>query len=127
MAPSTSAGVFTDFYTGGGKRTPSNIDARNFLADAFLKRNASIPPVTFAQQGMATLPASLLGGHEMNDGYSRGDHGYHRRSRNRRYFSDSSDYSTPEKKKKKRRYRKEDNNEDGDVKEKNEKSIVNIN
>ena len=130
MAPSASTGVFTDFYTGGGKRTPNNVDARNLLADAFLNRNASASIVPFSQKGlMHGAPAYAAGFGPSSS--SMGDHGYHRRSRLRKrgYYSNSSEYSTPEKKKKKKRkYRlEEEDNLDNKDSDKNKNSIVHIN
>ena len=53
----TNAPSAEDFYTGGGKRSnQGNIEARNFLADAFLGRNSSVAPATQYVQPAPPLP-----------------------------------------------------------------------
>ena len=94
LAP-PSSNQMMPFYTGGPKRhTMSNVDARNFLADAFLQRgNAG---VASAMPFMAAPPAYHYPHYNEYDRSSSRS----RRSRSRCYHSDSSDYSTPVKKKK---------------------------
>ena len=89
------------FYTGGGKRAGiNNVDARNFLADAFLNRpnSASVGGMSFAPPPVYHYPE-----------YPEFRSSSRSRSRNRRrrqtnWESDSSsdDFSSHDKKKKRR-------------------------
>ena len=86
------------FYTGGGKRAGiNNVDARNFLADAFLNR-----PNSAAVGAMSFAPPPVYHYPEYPE-YRSSSRSCSRRRRQHNWESDSSsDISSHDKKKKRR-------------------------
>ena len=95
-----------DFYTGGGKRaSAANVEARNFLADAFLGRNSSLPPTTQFMHAPPPPPpppdyyshVAFYQPHCVGRDYDGNRSSSHSRSyKKRRYYSSSSESPPPQ-------------------------------